>query len=156
MDFISKIKKERLQVIIDNIDNDGEKLQSERRPKLIIYGVALSDVNVDLPILEYTIFDTNIFFPVGEIVLYRPSYLFDFRNNKMILNTASTRNVLETIASASGTCRFARITNAERTPRPIIQFTIGTFNSSADIRVDNLRVEKGHPIKVVSNYIREP
>ncbi len=108
MEFIDTIKKERLQVIIDNVDYDGEKLQSERRPKFIIYGSSLNDINAEIPELRQTIFDTTVFFTVGEILLYRPSFLFDFRNNRIMFNTASSRKLLETTAKASGTCRFVR------------------------------------------------
>lgn len=155
MEYNDKIKKEKLQVIINNVDNDGEKLQSERRPKIIVYGSSLSDMTLEIPSISQVIFDTSIFFVLAEFLLYRPSFLFDFSGIKMSLNTARAGRIFQTIAMTSGTCRFARLVNAERVAVPVIQFSMGLLNSTADFRVDDLHVEKDETIKIVSNYFRE-
>jgi hypothetical protein len=150
-----KIKQERLQAYITNIDDDGEKLRSYRRPKIVVFGTTV-DQNMSIPdTLEEHSFETLITFE-----LYRPAFVF-VSHNLMKLSTPHIDTSVHGLIHTSGRAYFARVYNAKFIPEPIMQLTVGDENSTAELKIsgitsDLLVFETNRYTYINSHYMFEP
>lgn len=159
--YNNKIKKERLIAIINNIDDDGEKLKSNRKPVLKVFGLPSTITSVPTSPSDITIIPDSRFIELIRFELFRPSFTFvSYTNNLIKLSVPLVDNTITGVIKNTGRIYFARIFNAKINAEAVMQLDVGDEKSNESMKIfglsQNLQImNENEFLYINSSYIFE-